>query len=191
MSRVLACLLASTLILSASLRPAAAQGDDDPALRRAQQHFYAGEKLFALGRFADALTAYQAAFEAKPLPEFLFNIGQCHRNLGNYEAAIFSFRKYLKLLPEAPNRAAVEDLIADLEKKQAAAEEEARRRRLGLIGTGKQPPPPPPRARHSRWWLWTGLGVVAAAAAGTVIYVELDSGTSRPTSDLGNLDFGK
>ena len=64
----------------------------------------AGEKLFALGKFDEALDEYQKAYDAKPLPDFLFNIGQCHRNLGDYEAAIFSFKKFLKLDPEAPNR---------------------------------------------------------------------------------------
>ena len=63
-----------------------------------------GEKLFALGRFDEALEQYEKAFEAKPLPGFLFNIAQCHRNLGNIDQAIFSYRKYLREAPDADNR---------------------------------------------------------------------------------------
>src|SRR5215510_5572415 len=92
---------------------------DDPAERAARRHYERGEKLFALGKFDDALEEYQTAFDTKPLPGFLYNIGQCYRNLGDYEQAIFSFKKYLKLEPEASNKDAVEKLIEDLEEKKA------------------------------------------------------------------------
>src|SRR5687767_10367698 len=92
-------------------RPAQA---DDPATRASRRHYERGEKLFALGKFDDALEEYQTAFDAKPLPGFLYNIGQCYRNLGDYDQAIFSFKKYLKLEPDAPNKEAVERLIEEL-----------------------------------------------------------------------------
>ncbi|HET9625915.1 MAG TPA: tetratricopeptide repeat protein, partial [Kofleriaceae bacterium] len=72
---------------------------DDAAMRESKRHFERGEKLYALTRFSEALDEYQKAFDAKPIPAFLFNIGQCYRNLGDYDAAIFSYRKYLKLAP--------------------------------------------------------------------------------------------
>jgi len=153
---------------------------EDAAMKRAQAHFKKGEKLFALGRFDDALVEYEAAFEAKPLPGFLFNIGQCHRNLGDYDAAIFSFRKYLELDPEADDRAEVEDLIDELEEK--ASEDRI-----------DEPPPPPkerPRARkkpiYTKWWFWGGVAVAAGAGAGTYLLLR-DTGT--PDSDLGNVVF--
>src|SRR3954453_24118920 len=93
-------------------RPAFA---DDPATRSAKRHFERGEKLFALGKFDDALDEYQKAFDAKPIPDFLFNIGQCYRNLGDYDQAIFSFKKFLKLERDASNKEQVEKLIDDLE----------------------------------------------------------------------------
>src|SRR6187551_2120899 len=91
---------------------------DDPATRAARRHYERGEKLFALGKFDDALEEYQTAFDAKPLPGFLYNIGQCYRNLGDYDQAIFSFKKYLKLEPDASNKEAVERLIEELEEKK-------------------------------------------------------------------------
>src|SRR5512147_2727070 len=97
---------------------------DDPATRSARRHFERGEKLFALGKFDDALEENQTAFDAKPLPGFLYNIGQCYRNRGDYDQAICSFKKYLKLEPEASNKEAVERLIEELEEKKAQGESE-------------------------------------------------------------------
>ncbi|MDB4954240.1 MAG: hypothetical protein JWO36_1809, partial [Myxococcales bacterium] len=50
-------------------RPAFA---DDPATRSAKRHFERGEKLFALGKFDESLDEYQKAFDAKPIPDFLY-----------------------------------------------------------------------------------------------------------------------
>src|SRR4030095_6343579 len=74
---------------------------DDPS---AKGHFDRGEKLFAVGKFKEALDEYQQAYDAEPLAALLFNIGQCHRNLNDYDAAIFSFKKYLKLKTKPSNR---------------------------------------------------------------------------------------
>src|SRR5205814_413179 len=79
----------------------------------ARAHFDKAEKAFNLGHFDAALASYQAAYEALPLPAFLFNIAQCHRNLRNREQAVFFYQRYLSLAPEAPNRHVVEELIAE------------------------------------------------------------------------------
>jgi tetratricopeptide (TPR) repeat protein len=178
--RTLLRVLAALAVLLAIARGASA---DDKATKAARKHFDKGEKLYALGRFDEALVEYEAAFEAKPLPGFLFNIGQCHRNLGDYDAAIFSFRKYLSLAPEAENREAVLELIDDLEAQKERDAEEARRRKL-------DEPPPPKEGKKSRfytkWWFWGGVAAVAGAGAGTYFLLR-DDGT--PDSDLGNVVF--
>jgi tetratricopeptide (TPR) repeat protein len=166
---------------------------DDPAMRTAKRHYDRGEKLFALGKFDEALDEYQKAFDAKPLPGFLFNIGQCYRNLGDYDQAIFSFKKYLKLDPDAPNKDKVHKLIDELEDKQERGE--------GQKLVPKKEPEPPPRdepedkprpvAHHpiyTKWWFWTGIGVVAIA--GGVGGYELTQ-SSPPSTSLGNISFGK
>ncbi len=169
------------------LAPTARAQDDDPDLKRARKHFKRGEKLFALGRFAEALDAYEAAFEAKDLPDFLFNVGQCHRNLGNYDQAIFSYRKYLKLRPDAHNRKAVEKLIGDLEDRRERARRE--RRNKTLVPT----PPPKTQDDHSvsAWWYVGGSVTIVAITIGAVVLLSAGDGPSIPDSDLGNLDFGK
>jgi tetratricopeptide (TPR) repeat protein len=111
-------LLAALLLLAVASRADAAGKGDEKAART---HFEAGEKAFKAGDFQAAITSYQAAYDAKPLPGFLFNIAQCHRHMGNHEQAVTFYRRYLALNPETPNRAVVEDLIAEEQKKKDAA----------------------------------------------------------------------
>ena len=163
---------------------------DDPDLRTAKRHFERGEKLYALTKFSEALDEYQKAFDAKPIPDFLFNIGQCYRNLGDYDSAIFSYRKYLKLAPDAPNRDKVEQLISDLQEKQGQNDTQ----RLGLQRNRHTEPEPDPegepdRPVYKRWWFWTGLAVVAAGG-GFAAY-ELTRPGGPPSTSLGNIVFGK
>ena len=85
-----------------------------PPDSQARELFQKAEMSFNLGRFADALTDYQGAYESKPLPAFLFNIAQCYRNMQNYERARFFYRRYLALDPHTANRHLVEELIAEM-----------------------------------------------------------------------------
>jgi tetratricopeptide (TPR) repeat protein len=89
---------------------------------RARAHFKRGQMKYSVGQFEQALEAFSSAYEIMPLPAFLFNIGQCHRNLKNYERAVFFFEGYLRETPTAKNRGVVEDLLAEarheLEKQQ-------------------------------------------------------------------------
>jgi tetratricopeptide (TPR) repeat protein len=162
---MIARLLALAVLIGVALAPRLATADD-PTMRAAKRHFDRGEKLFALGKFDDALEEYQKAFDAKPIPDFLFNIGQCYRNLGDYDQAIFSFKKFLKLDPEAANREMVEKLIDDLEDKKARGDGQ----RFVRKHDGDNPPPP----RHGKpfykkLWFWSAVGAVTVAG-GVGIY---------------------
>lgn len=174
-------LLLLTVCLAVAV-PARTATADDPATRSARRHFERGEKLFALGKFDEALDEYQTAFDAKPLPGFLYNIGQCYRNLGDFDQAIFSFRKYLKLEPEADNRDAVERLIEDLEDQKARGESEKFIR--------KKPKRTQSQPVYKKWWFWTGIAVVGVGA-GVGIAAASGGGSGPPTTDLGNIVFGK
>jgi hypothetical protein len=99
------------VVLLASREGVARAGDDE---KQARTLYERAEKSFDLGKFAEALADYQAAYEAKPLPGFLFNIAQCYRNMGNFERARFFFRRYLTLEPHAPNHRRVEELISEM-----------------------------------------------------------------------------
>jgi tetratricopeptide (TPR) repeat protein len=185
---------------------------EEPARDSARQHFERGEKLYALTRFSEALEEYQKAFDAVPLAGLLFNIGQCYRNLGDYDSAVFSYRQYLKLAPSASNRSQVEQLIRELEAQRDQHTAERDTQRLGLARPRPTEPAPgdagigrtadrrragtvPPAARDSSgsfvraWWFWSAIAVVGAAG-GVAIY-ELTRTQGPPMTDLGNIVFGK
>jgi hypothetical protein len=57
-------------------------------------------------------------------PVFLFNIAQCHRQLGEYEEAANFYRSYRREAANPPNREDVDRLIAEMDR--AAAERRAK-----------------------------------------------------------------
>jgi len=120
---------AAIAVALAAVAPRAWATADAAAVERPGRAFFEqAEAKFNTGRFEDALVDYQAAYDAEPLPAFLFNIGQCYRNLGNYERAQFFFRRYTVLDPRSPNRPAAERLIAEMDRlagEQAGASERA------------------------------------------------------------------
>jgi tetratricopeptide (TPR) repeat protein len=87
-----------------------------PAAALPSAHFARAQKLFAQGHFREALDEFTAASEAAPreVPDLWFDIGQCHRNLGNARQAVHAFRRYLALRPDAPDRARVVTMIEKL-----------------------------------------------------------------------------
>src|SRR3954471_10602850 len=111
--------------------------------KASRELFQRAEKSFNLGKFPEALADYEAAYEAKPLPAFLFNIAQCHRNMGNYERARFHYRRYLSLEPRSANRALVEDLIAEMTRllDRQAADHQAAAGAAAPAGPSATPPP--------------------------------------------------
>jgi tetratricopeptide (TPR) repeat protein len=176
---------------AAEAKPRPRSGQADADLERAKKLFYQGQQLFGLRRFEQALAKYEAAFEAKAIPDFLFNIGQCHRNLEHHDEAIFSFRRFLQLEPDSPRREQIEALIWELEEKKKEAAEKARK--VPLIPPDERGPSdatarPTSKKMWKKWWFWTGI---AAVAAGTTAVVLTTTGSSVPDTDLGNVDFGK
>ena len=65
-------------------------------LREARELFKKAETYFSLREFEVAMEFYKAAFKKKPLPGFLFNIGQCSRMLGRCKEAEFYYRLFLQ-----------------------------------------------------------------------------------------------
>jgi tetratricopeptide (TPR) repeat protein len=184
MHRLVFALCLLTVAAPAATRVAYAE---DAAERTAKRHYARGKKLYDLQKFQEALDEFQKAYDAKALPGFLFNIGQCQRNLGDYKAAVFSYKKYLKLDPEADDREQVETLIDDLQRKI----DEADTNKFQLGDNNKRQIEPPPketgdRPVYKKWWFWTGAAVVAAGA-GVGIY--LATRPKDPDTTFGNIVF--
>lgn len=133
-------------LFSAGLARAEAEPDAKAAakaeVQKAQLHY-------KLGRFDEALAAYSRAYEIFNAPALLFNIGQCHKNLKNYDRAIFFFEGYLREETRADpqKRRLAEELIAESRAQQdrqraeaaAAADAQAAERRAAATATGPGP----------------------------------------------------
>jgi tetratricopeptide (TPR) repeat protein len=100
--------------LAASAAPAGANGDEIHQLTLQSMREYNASDFDA------ALRDAKRAYELSGLPGLLFNLGQCHRMLGHWKEAEFSYRRYLREKKDASNRAEVLALI-----EQVVAQEKA------------------------------------------------------------------
>jgi tetratricopeptide (TPR) repeat protein len=170
-------LLVATLIGFLVWVPSAHAGKAEArdAFRKGTQHYNLGEYKEAFAAFKDAYRYYED-------PSFLFNIGQCQRQLDQKRDAIRSFKAYLRESQNAPNRVEVEKLIASLE--TALREEQAGSPPIGTMppnrDAAQRPTPLPESSEHTgvvqkgpetrtpvykKWWLWTAVGAVAVGLA--------------------------
>jgi tetratricopeptide (TPR) repeat protein len=117
-------LLTMALLLVAS----AARAEDKTAAKERYAH---ARSLYDLGHFAEAAKEFEAAYELKNDPAFLYDLAQSYRQAGNPEQALHFYRTYLRYVPKPANRAEIDARIAALEQL------------LAQKGTGTEPPPPP------------------------------------------------
>lgn len=206
---VRAVLVALVLALAPpSVHAASLNGGASPSPEtQARARFSEGNIAYDLAEFQKALDAYTEAYRLVPLPGFLFNIAQCHRQLGHAERAAFFYRRYLSLSKEEPSNAPlVHELIAEMD--AAARKEPARSgglRAQGEAAASRQareqerkralsPRSTPVETQATvkdgdslakKWWVWAGAGAVALVAGGT-IYAVATAPQPRPTT-LGNI----
>jgi tetratricopeptide (TPR) repeat protein len=107
--------LAALAILAVPPRGAAAE----PAVDEARAHFQRGEHAYREGRYRDAVAEFQAANRLRPSPALHFDIAQARERLGEPAEALASYAEYLRLDPQAANRAAVERSMATLQARLA------------------------------------------------------------------------
>ena len=74
-----------------------------------------GKQAFASGDYAGAAARFEEAFRLSDDPVYLFNLAQAQRLAGDCAAARRSYRAFLVRVPDASNRADVEEKIASLE----------------------------------------------------------------------------
>lgn len=63
----------------------------------AKKLFEGGNRLFEQGHFRDAAVEYGRAYQAQPLPDFVFNAASAYDKGGAREEAIAAYRRYLGL----------------------------------------------------------------------------------------------
>jgi hypothetical protein len=137
------------LLIFAFVSPASAQGAD-PAEKESLESYQKGVTAYDLGKFDEAVQAFQKAYEIKPTPAYLYNIAQAYRQKGDASKAVFFYKRYLQKAPDAKNRDVVERRIAELEelaKKQEESKTKPPNSLDGEKGTESPPPEPPPAPR--------------------------------------------
>ncbi|MFB1479174.1 tetratricopeptide repeat protein [Corallococcus sp. RDP092CA] len=121
--------LVLALALGTPLPAVAADATAAAAESQARERFSEGNLAYDLGEFDRALKSFSEAYRLKPLPAFLFNIAQCHRQLKNPSRAAFFYRRYLSLSEGEPaNADVVRELIAEMDA-QVRVQEAQRRER--------------------------------------------------------------
>src|SRR3982751_3936783 len=134
----------SLAVLTAVLLSAAtARAQDKPVDTKAaaKEHYTRGTSFYDLGRYDDAIKEFEAAYELKNDPAFLYNLAQSYRQVGNHEQAVHFYKTYLRYVPKPPNK-------ADIEEKIKVEEQLVAKGGGASVTTGITPPPitttPPP-----------------------------------------------
>lgn len=113
----LVCALA--LAAAVSFAPRAAYADDAETAKKtaeAREHYQKGITHYNLGEFDQAIDEFKQAYAISGSPGLLFNVAQAYRLKKDYENALYFYRTYLRLQPDASNRPDVEARIIEMEK---------------------------------------------------------------------------
>ncbi len=151
---------ATCLALALSLGTAHAEpgqgkktGQEEPiaqdACERVKADFEAGGKFFNDGEFEQAIAALERVKAACPSPLLDYNLARAYEGLGDLEAAIAAYRRYLDASPTADDRGGVQKRIATLEQQLARR---------------SAPPPSPAETPTPIPWIIGGVGLAAMGA---------------------------
>src|SRR5262249_57068766 len=94
----------AVLVVAALVHPAGAADDPEERARAvAREHFAQGTTFFDLGPYDEAIVEYEAAYQAKNDPAFLYNLAQAHRLARPAATALRVYQAYLARWPNAVN----------------------------------------------------------------------------------------
>ena len=184
--------LLSLLGLAVVARPGRAHAEDAAAaLAKAQASFDQAQVKYLAGDYDAAADGFKAAYEARPFPQFLYNIGASYHMKGKkqsdveaYGKAVEYYQRYLSEAPDAQDKDKVERSIKVLQ---------------GEIDRLKAAPPPtgttPPEAKPSEEVQKLGdvkvrgLVVIESDPQGATIYLDgKEKGAFAKTPWSGTLE---
>jgi tetratricopeptide (TPR) repeat protein len=206
--------LLAFLAVTAVVEPAAGAAEPKNKVE-ARDWYQRGIRHYELGELDLAAQELKRAYELNPAPGLLFNLGQVYRLKKDDEQALHFYRTYLRLQPEASNRAMVESLMAEIKAHQEekartpAAEPAPSPNAPGASAPAPLPPaaptlsapvaPPsvPPRKPRLSWKAQLGIGGGAAAlgmgalgaAIGLGLHANDEAGSLGRESDVGGLPW--
>lgn len=86
-----------------------------PSKREARDRLDRGNRLYKEAKWEEAITEYVAGAKVEPAPVFFYNLGQCHRKRGEYQAALLFYERFVTSgQPEGEVLAAVQAFMAEM-----------------------------------------------------------------------------
>ncbi|MDB5216850.1 MAG: hypothetical protein JWO86_4777 [Myxococcaceae bacterium] len=176
-----ALLVASALLAVDAACATRAHADAKPATAqaRAADLFKSSVEAYRQGDFKRTVTLLTDAYALDPQPVILYNLGRAYEGLGDGDAAIDAYDRYLKADPKAPDRASIEQRVATLqrqrdEKKNLETQRDQEKKRAEVAAEeqrraeerAKQRPEEPPRSRSVAPYIVAGVGAAGLIAGG-------------------------
>jgi len=93
-----------------------AQAEKEAKEKQAYDLYQQGITNYNLGEFDAAIEKFKAAYALTGAPGLLFNVAQAYRLKKDYEQALYFYKTYLRLDPDAPNKGDVEARITEMER---------------------------------------------------------------------------
>jgi tetratricopeptide (TPR) repeat protein len=189
------CLLAFAILLSAPARAQTPTLPSDPDTEVATREFRRGSELYDVGRYEEAIAAFERAQEIKPAPDFDYNIARCYDRLGRWSDAVKFYERYLAAAkPKGPDELAETkarvDVLKERIKLEAAHATTAPSPDSATPALSLTTPQPP---IHKRRWFWPVVGgaavVVVALAVG--LGVGLSASPHDPSPTIGTVRWGQ
>lgn len=157
---------------------------DKPKAPEARAHLEKGNKVYGVRDFEKAIEEYKAGALVENTPIFDYNLGQCYRQLGRYEDAIWHYERFIKRaqptgeLLDAVNRF-IEQMKAELEKRAktqqpteaapATGSASTTNITTGTSATNTSTSLTTSSVPPSRSPDWFGIGLVSAGSVGVVV----------------------
>ncbi len=114
----------------------------------AQQRLTAGNKLYRVREFEKAVGEYKAGALIEDVPVFHYNLGQCYRQLGKYEDAIWHYERFIERgKPTGQMRGAVDAFLTQM---RAELEKKATTQPPIEPAPEPTPPTPPPQPKTTK-----------------------------------------
>lgn len=198
-------LLLTCALLGRAHAASGAGASDDPCLKETEcrEHYQRAIGLYESGRYEAALPEFQAAYQSRPQPWLLINIGRTLHRLGRLDDAIAYYNRYEQAAanddPEAVKK--VREYKAQAEvllsaKGAAAGTNPGASPGSGTPAAGdptltpadpttggpaKDPAPAKtPQPVYKKWWFWTAIGGGAAVILITGIAVGVTANSRAP-----------
>jgi tetratricopeptide (TPR) repeat protein len=193
-------------VVATFLSVSSANADDPLAKPKddvAREHLQQANKLYRVREFEKAIDEYKAGALREDAPLFLYNLGQCYRQLGRYEEAIWQYERFLsRAQPTGELKASVEGFIqqmrAELEKRAMSQPPTEPAPELSKPVATSTAPPERRAADESmtqngvaadRWyadpvgWSVTGVGLLGASIGGYLLLDAADLEDQANTED--------